>query len=497
MTASDKVDLGELRVQDEAQLQSKCSKKQAKKEMRKEKLRNQRNTVAAVRSSGFDVCDTFGDVRLSNLKVKSGIDFWTAVGDLSSLLDGYHVILRTKVVKVRSKGSNIVFLVITENGSTTTAQCVCSEDKELIKYISKLTYNSAVDLEGFVVVPDRPVEGVTQKEVEVRLKRVFCVARADKLPFTLEDASRCEVDRGTGLLDDLGNDLKESKRVRVNTDTRLSYRVLDLQTPANQAIFKIMAEISAVFSEFMRAQGFLQIYPPELNDLGSSKGGARVFKLDYFGQNACLVQSSQLHKQLAVRAGFRRVYVVQEAFRAEDSDTNRHLTEFTGLHCEMEIEDSYSEVVDVCEALFLKFFDALHVKLSKDLEIVRAQFPSLPLKYLPKNPRLTFEEGVKMLQEAGLNIDCTKDLSTKAEKMLGKLVLEKYDSDFFILDRFPMAARPFYTMPCDTDPMFSNSFDVFIRGQEIVTGGERISSKDLFLQRAALSPEIDLKSLAT
>eukprot|EP00953_Heterococcus_sp_UTEX-ZZ885_P007177 4365-Heterococcus_DN1.PRE.5 len=72
-----------------------------------------------------------------------------------------------------------------------------------------------------------------------------------------------------------------------------------------------------------------------------------------------------------------------------------------------------------------------------------------------------------------------EDLPTDQEKALGRIVREKYDSDFFIMDKYPLAARPFYTMPCPHDARLSNSFDIFIRGEEIVSGAQRIHDVDL------------------
>lgn len=68
-----------------------------------------------------------------------------------------------------------------------------------------------------------------------------------------------------------------------------------------------------------------------------------MFKLEYKGQPACLAQSPQLHKQMAVSGGFQRVFEVGPVYRAEDSYTHRHLCEFTGLDVEMTIRDDYTE----------------------------------------------------------------------------------------------------------------------------------------------------------
>eukprot|EP01106_Pelomyxa_sp_JSP_P018792 TRINITY_DN897_c0_g1_i1.p1 TRINITY_DN897_c0_g1~~TRINITY_DN897_c0_g1_i1.p1 ORF type:complete len:159 (+),score=58.92 TRINITY_DN897_c0_g1_i1:149-625(+) len=98
--------------------------------------------------------------------------------------------------------------------------------------------------------------------------------------------------------------------------------------------------------------------------------------------------------------------------------------------------------------------------------------------------RLKFPEGVKMLNDAGVPMDPLSDLTTAQEIRLGELVKEKYHTDVYILDKFPSNARPFYTMPDPADPNYSNSYDIFLRGQEICSGSQRIHDPTLLTQRA-------------
>ncbi|WP_411027547.1 amino acid--tRNA ligase-related protein, partial [Salmonella sp. s54925] len=92
---------------------------------------------------------------------------------------------------------------------------------------------------------------------------------------------------------------------------------------------------------------------------------------------------------------------------------------------------------------------------------------SEPFKFLEPSLVLNYVEGLKMLKEAGVEMGDEDDLSTPNEKILGKLVREKYDTDYYILDKYPLAVRPFYTMPDPNNPKYSNSYDMFMRGEEI------------------------------
>lgn len=84
-----------------------------------------------------------------------------------------------------------------------------------------------------------------------------------------------------------------------------------------------------------------------------------------------------------------------------------------------------------------------------------------------------------MLQEAGIEQEPLEDLSTDTEKALGRLVKEKYDTDYYMLYGYPANARPFYTMPDPKDPRYTNSYDFFMRGEEITSGAQRIHNVEL------------------
>ena len=188
--------------------------------------------------------------------------------------------------------------------------------------------------------------------------------------------------------------------------------------------------------------------------------------------------------QMCIMSDFDRVYEIGPVFRAENSNTHRHLCEFTGLDFEMAIQEHYFEVLDVLDALFLHIFDGLTQRHAAELAAVNGQHPFEPLQYLRPTLRLTFPEGVAMLQEAGIPVDPLGDLSTETERQLGRLVKERYGTDFYILHRYPTAARPFYTMPCADDPRYTNSYDVFIRGEEIISGAQRVHDAAMLASRA-------------
>ncbi|TMX02416.1 hypothetical protein EJD97_021671 [Solanum chilense] len=484
--------------------QEEGSNKISKKEAAKLERQRRRQEAAAAAAAATAVSTVsieesdplsgnYGDVELNDLQSKAVTGRkWTEVGSIAPEMKDQVVLIRGRVQTIRPVGKKIAFVVVRERGFT--VQCVLTVKPELVssqmvKYATSLSKESIIDVEGVVTIPEKPITGATQQQVEVQISKLYCVNRAvPTLPINIEDAARSEVEIEQALE-------KGEQLVRVNQDTRLNFRILDMRTPANQGIFRIQCQIENIFRQFLLSEGFVGIHTPKLIG-GSSEGGSAVFRLDYKGQPACLAQSPQLHKQMAICGDFGRVFEVGPVFRAEDSFTHRHLCEFTGLDVEMEIKEHYSEVMDIVDRLFVAMFDSLNEKCKKELEAVGKQYPFEPLKYLQKTLRLTFAEGIQMLKEAGVEVDPLGDLNTESERKLGQLVADKYGTEFYILHKYPQAVRPFYTMPCHDNPSYSNSFDVFIRGEEIISGAQRVHVPELLEKRAG-ECGIDVKTIST
>ena len=136
----------------------------------------------------------------------------------------------------------------------------------------------------------------------------------------------------------------------------------------------------------------------------------------------------------------------------------------------MTIKEHYFEVLDLLADLFVFICKGLESRYKTELEVIRKQYPFEDFKVKEPVVRLNFKDGVKMLHEAGIEQEPLEDLSTATEKALGKLVKDKYDTDFYMLYGYPANARPFYTMLDPIDPNYTNSYDFFMRGEEITSG---------------------------
>ena len=463
---------------------------------------------------------------------------FTQISEINASLDGQNVKLRVRLQRSRIKGKS-GFLVLRE-GVYTIQACLFVENgkisKQMVDFAKSLRLESYIDVTAKVQKVQKPVESCTQKDVELAIETLFLVVSAPKvLPFQMEDALRKvnpeleeddyqqkkkeenkeekkeeekkeekegeqkEGENKEESKEDKKKKKKEKKKEKkekkeeekkdkekleivVKMNTRLDNRVFDLRVPTTQAIFKLQSGVAHLFREYLDSKNFIEIHSPKLIG-GASEGGSNVFKFKYFNQDACLAQSPQLYKQMCIISDFKRVYEIGPVFRAENSFTSRHLCEFTGLDIEMEIKEHFFEVLDILGELFYFIFNGLNQRYAKELEIVNNQYPFEPLILTPEVLKLPWVEGIKLLTENGYKQDINEDLDTENEKALGRLVHEKYKTDFYILYGYPKSARPFYTMPDPKDDNFTNSFDAFIRGEEVLSGAQRIHDYDLLLQK--------------
>jgi len=289
----------------------------------------------------------------------------------------------------------------------------------------------------------------------------------------------------------LGNTLEELKKKKseasrfagVDQSLRLDYRVIDIRTPANHAIYTISSAFCAIFRQELAMENFIEIHTPKL--LGtSSEGGTEVFEVKYFDRRAYLAQSPQLYKQMCVVGDFGRVFEIGPVFRAEKSDTHRHLTEFVGVDLEMEFKQHYHEVLLFIGKLLGRVFRLIEERFDYELQIINEQYPFERLLF-PEEPLIiTFPEAVRLIREEGGTQEDLEDLNSLNEKMLGRVIKRLYGTDFYIVDKFPFKVRAFYTMRDIENPDYGNAYDIFLRGEEISSGAQRVHVSDILEQQA-------------
>ncbi|KAI3571814.1 hypothetical protein IWW34DRAFT_811556 [Fusarium oxysporum f. sp. albedinis] len=372
------------------------------------------------------------------------------ISQLDSLPIGTEVTFRARIETQRPLSKVLDFLLLRDQ--THSIQGILARDADnadFVKWVRKISPESLVQVCGVLKQPPEPIRSATHSGIEVDICSVHLVNPAQNLPFS---------------------NYKPPETLR----NRMSSRILDLRHPSNQALFRVSSLVSRAFRNTLEEHGFVEIHTPKLQP-AATESGAAVFPVNYFDRRAFLAQSPQLAKQMSISADFARVFEVGPVFRAENSNTHRHLTEYTGLDLEMAINRDYHEVVQLIDIFLKKVFKAIYS--SREIEIIRKRWPSSEFRWLDETPIIPFSEGIKMLREDGRDVE-EEDLSTPDEIRLGQLVREKYDTDYYVLDKFPANARPFYTAKDPEDPKWTRSFDIFIRGQEICSGGQRIHNAE-------------------
>lgn len=463
--------------------------KQAEKEKKAaEKAAKQKELDAQKQAAEVDfAAELYGKLPLNQSQTRTN-QTRIQISTLSADRDGEQVLLRARVQTSRAQGSKMVFLNLRQRTDSVQALLVVAPEKvskQMVKWAAGLSDESIVLVEGVVAKAPEPIKSASVSDVEIHVSKLYLISGLEaRLPFTIEDATR-PITTGDEPEDEDDEKQEDAQATqdpaqpqfnRVLLKTRLDNRVIDLRTQTSQAVFRLQAAIGELFRQHLHHNGFIEIHSPKLQG-AATESGASVFKVGYFKGNAFLAQSPQLAKQMAIAADFERVYEIGPVFRAENSRTHRHMTEFMGLDLEMTIEEHYHEVMELLDSVFLAIFRGLKEKYSKEIDIVRKQFPADEFKWRegPEGTlKITFKEANDLLVADGVERGPQDDIDTENEKRLGRIVKAKYDTDYYIIDKFPMALRPFYTMPDPDDPTLSNSYDFFMRGEEILSGAQRI-----------------------
>ncbi|MEE1032021.1 MAG: aspartate--tRNA(Asn) ligase [Ruminococcus sp.] len=262
------------------------------------------------------------------------------------------------------------------------------------------------------------------------------------------------------------------KLVNTSLEHLLDCRPITLRNEKQRAIFKLQEGICRGFREFLYSENFTEIHTPKIVQAGA-EGGANIFKLDYFGQEAYLAQSPQFYKQMMVGV-FERVFEIAPVFRAEKHDTSRHLNEYTSVDLEMGYIRSFEEIMQMETAMLKYTMEYLVINYQKEIELLNLILPKIEVI-----PAIRFHEAkVKIAEAYHRTVKDWEDFEPEEEKLLSELVWKETGSEFVFVTHYPTAKRPFYAMNSKENTNETESFDLLFRGLEITTGGQRIHNYD-------------------
>lgn len=380
----------------------------------------------------------------------------TLTKDASKLV-GQKIKIRGWINNTRAMG-RLLFLIVRDRAGFIQ---VVIEDKVLIKTIESVQVGTVVTVEGLVQSSDQTELGVEIVDPQV----LFDVI--------INEAPEIEYNK---------------PQIPSDLEHILDHRPMALRNRELKAVFKIQAEIVHAFRHYMHDVVDATEYFGPCMIGASSEGGAEFFHVDYFDQPASLAQSSQLYKQMMVGVN-ERVFALMPFFRAEPSQTTRHLTEGKQMEVEIGFFDSWHEIMDVEEGLMKHIVEHLHQVCSVELKTL-----GVTLARAPKDvsfPRIAFKEAQEIFyQRTGIDERLEPDLSPAAERELCKYAREKYGCDFVFITDWKTVKRPFYAYPNDHHKELSNTFDLLCNGTEITSGGQRRHTYDSMVE-GILSKEMD------
>lgn len=372
--------------------------------------------------------------------------------DVTSSMDGEEVTLFGWVQEIRDLGG-IRFIILQDREGTLQITIPKKKvDAEVVSKTDSLQHRYAIAIKGVVKKTNMTPRGI---EVVPKQIKVLNDAAA-QLPIDI-----------TG-------------KTPANIEARLDARALDLCQEQNIAAFKVRHTILEAIRSFLFEQGFLEVHTPRIIAT-ATEGGAALFSVDYFGQKAFLAQSPQLYKEQLVMS-LEKVFEVGPFFRAEESHTRRHLSEFVSVDIEKAFANA-EDVICLLEQVIHHACQTVKEKCQKELSILKYRFevPTVPFK------RLTYGELLEELKQQGVAIPWGEDIPTEAFRILGK----SHPYFYFITD-WPTHAKAFYIKPRKDNPELCEGFDLMWRWIELVSGGTRIAEKQLLINRLAeqgLSPE--------
>jgi aspartyl-tRNA synthetase len=371
--------------------------------------------------------------------------------DITSALFGQKVTVGGWVQDLRNLGG-ISFLQLRDRDGVIQVTTLKKRSKDLFELVASLPRESVL-----------LVTGTVKESKEAR-------AGFEVLPDNIVLLNKAETPLPLGVIDKVGADL----------DTRLNNRFLDLRKENIRAIFQIEAKAIEGIRGFLVSEGFVEVSTPKIVAAGA-EGGSTLFPIKYFDRSAYLAQSPQLYKQNLMATGLDRIYEIAHAYRAEASDTIRHIAEFISLDVEMAFIESSEDVMAVAEGIVVSSLEYVRDRAKDELQKlgVKIEQPMTPF------PRVKYKEAVEIVKAAGLRIEHGDDLGTEGEKALGEVMKREKNCELYFITEFPTSLKrgTFYAKRSDEDPETTGYFDLDYKGQEIVSGGQREHRYDVLVEQ--------------
>ncbi|ETS76971.1 hypothetical protein PFICI_10845 [Pestalotiopsis fici W106-1] len=266
-------------------------------------------------------------------------------------------------------------------------------------------------------------------------------------------------------------------------ESRLNDRLLDGRVAATAAVFRLFSGVHEISVQYLAQHDFHHIPTPAFIGYRFPEEDDDYFALQYFDKTARLAPTGEIYLGMALSADLERVYDYHTVFRRESVSDGRHLTEFTMLELVSNIRHDWTEILELADNLLVSLIRSLQTqeKYTALIEAAKRLYPAAGTFKLGLNKegrllRLRFDKAKQVLRDPlGFKSNDEDDLTREEEEALGRFFASVDSSlgpptDVFIITHFPRHLRPCNVYPSDDGDNTSQSFDIIMRGQEIVTG---------------------------
>jgi len=358
--------------------------------------------------------------------------------DITTVNSGEEVIVFGWVASYRDQG-NLIFIIINDRYGSIQITVKKNEIKdEIYQKVNNIKEQASIGVKGVVKLAKK-----APNEIEIVPIDLKILSKSEKtLPFNIFSKTLPSIDK------------------------RLDIRAFDLRRTRAQNIFNVREIIIKAIREYYNNTDYREINTPKIIS-SATEGGAALFPILYYNREAFLTQSPQLYKEQLIVA-FEKVFEIGSAFRAEQSRTLSHLSEFISV----DVEEAYVNYIDIMNTIE-KMINNIITRLNESDILEKFQIEK---KQIKKFKTYTYKEILNLLNKKGVEKEWGEDITSKDLKNFNE------EEFYFIID-WPTASKPFYIKPNKDNQELSESFDLMFGNKELASGGTRISSKKLLLER--------------
>ena len=370
-------------------------------------------------------------------------------------------------VRSRRGNKNVSFIALNDGSTIANLQIVVDVNQFEEELLKRITTGASIEAEGILVAS----QGAGQS-VELQAQRLLVFGTADPAEYPLQK-------KGHSL-----EFLREIAHLRPRTNTF-------------GAVLRLRHHMAFAIHKFFNDRGFFYLHTPLITssdaegagamfrvttlppiDTPMTQSGAVDWSQDFFGKMTSLTVSGQLEGELGATA-LGEIYTFGPTFRAENSNTPRHLAEFWMIEPEMVFYDIHDNM-DLAEEMLKYLTNYALEHCADDLQFLNDMFDKELLARLHfvlshEFKRLTYTEAISILKESGANFEFPVEWGCDLQSEHERFLVEQHFHCPVILTDYPAAIKAFY-MKQNDDGRTVRAMDVlFPKIGEIIGGSERES----------------------